>query len=624
MFLVVLNLSYNQLVGQIPQGRQFNTFGKDSSNGNWDLCGFPLSRKCKELQPLPPLPTLHQDKNSDRSIEFSWKVIVMGYGCGFVFGMVIGYLMFVTRKPEWLMKTVEGKQYKKQLPELISNLKALNILYLFNCNLSGSIPASLWNLTQITDLDFSSNSFSGQIPLSISNLAKLNGLDLSGNNLNGQIPDSLGNMSQLTSLYLSYNSLNGTIPSSLFALPSLAVDLDKLLKLKNLIYLDLSYNGLSLSINNSVNSTFTNFYTIRLASCNLSEFPNFLREQASLYSLDFSNNKIHGEVPKWLFSVGKDSLYNLNLSHNFLTSLEHLPWKNLQIINLHSNLLQGPLPVPPNTTNVFSISNNKLTEEIPTLICDLRSLVVLDLSNNSLSGWIPQCLGNLSNFLSVLNLGNNRFRGTFTTTFTKGNVLRNLNLNRNQIEGQVSRSLLNCKHLEVLDLGKSKINDTFPHWLGTLRNLQVLVLRFNRFHGHIGTSKTKGKHPFPKLRIIDISCNEFTGLLPTNYIKQFGAIINVDEHEMKLKYIGDSYYQDSVVVVIKGYEIELSRILRVLSIMDLSSNKFQGEILKSIEKLNSLRGLNLSHNNLTGHIPTSLGNLKNLESLNFSSNKLVG
>ncbi|CAL5394613.1 unnamed protein product [Camellia sinensis] len=574
--------------------------------------------------------------------------------------------------------------FSGQLPESIGNLKALNILYLFNCNLSGSIPASVWNLTKITDLDFWSNSFSGQIPSSISNLAKLRGLYLSGNNLNGQILDSLGNMSQLTILYLSgnnlngqipdslgnmslltsldlsNNSLNGTIPSSLFALPSLfnidlsdnklqgpiprsvyelqdltslwvssnnlsgVLDLDKLLKLKNLISLDLSYNGLSLSINNSVNSTLTNFDTIGLASCNLSEFPNFLREQVGLRSLDLSNNKIHDEVPKWLFNVGKDSLQNLNLSHNFITSLERLPWKNLQFIDLHSNSLRGPLPVPPNTTYVFSISNNKLTGEIPTLICNLSSLGVLDLSNNSLSGLIPQCLGNLSNSLSVLNLGTNSFSGTFTATFTKGNFLRNLNLNGNQIEGQVPRSLLNCEYLEVLDLGKNKINDTFPSWLGTLRNLQVLVLRFNRFHGHIGTFKTQSKHPFPKLRIIDVSYNEFTGLLPANYIKKFEAMMNSVEHEMKLKYMGEYYYQDSMVVMIKGYEIELSRILTILSIIDFSRNKFQGEIPKSIGRLNSLRGLNLSHNNLTGHIPTSLGNLKNLESLDLSSNKLVG
>ncbi|KAL7250693.1 hypothetical protein ACSBR1_012670 [Camellia fascicularis] len=553
-----------------------------------------------------------------------------------------------------------SNSFSGQIPSSISNLAKLRGLYLSGNNLNGQIPDSLGNMSQLTYLVLFENNLNGQIPDFLGNMSQLSSLDLSGNNLNGQIPDSLGNMSQLTSLDLSHNSLNGTMPSSLFALPSLVyiylsnnklqgpiprlvyelqnltclwvssnnlsgvVDLDKLLKLRNLVVLDLSYNGFSLSINNNVNSTLTNFYTIKLASCNLSEFPNFLREQARLRYLDLSNNQIHGEVPKWLFNVGKDSLQNLNLSHNFLSSLEHLPWKNLRYTDLHSNLLQGPLPVPPNTTIVFSISNNKLSGEIPPLICGLSSLKVLDLSNNSLSGLIPQCLGNLSNSVSVLNLGINGFSGTFIATFTKGNLLRNLNLNGNQIEGQVPRSLLNCEYLEVLDLGKNKINDTFPYWLETLPELQVLVLRFNRFHGHIGTSKTKGKHPFPKLRIIDISYNEFTGLLPTNYIKQFGAMMNVDEHEMKLKYMGDNYYQDSVVVIIKGYEIELSRILIVLSIIDFSRNKFQGEIPKSIGRLNSLRGLNLSHNNLEGRIPTSLGNLKNLESLDLSSNKFVG
>ncbi|CAL5335571.1 unnamed protein product [Camellia sinensis] len=523
-----------------------------------------------------------------------------------------------------------SNSFSGQIPSSISNLAKLNPLYLDGNNLTGQIPDSLGNMSQLTILYLSGNNLNGQIPDSLGNMSQLTILYLSGNNLNGQIPNSLGNMSQLTLLYLSSNQLTGTIPSSLFALPSLVymdlsnnklqgpipglvyelqnltglwlssnnvsgvVELDKLLNLKYLSYLDLSYNGLSLNINNSVNFTLTKFHTIGLASRNLSEFPIFLRELARLGSLDLSNNKIHCEVPKWLFNVGKDSMYNLNLSHNFLTSLEHLPWQNLQFVDLHSNLLQGALPVPPNITYVFSISNNKLSREIPPLICSLSSLQVLDLSNNSLSGLIPQCLGNLSNSLSVLNLGINSFSSTFTATFTKGNLLRNLNLNGNQIEGQVPRSLLNCKYLEVLDLGKNKINDTFPHWLETLTELQVLVLRFNVFHGHIGASKIKGKHHFPKLRIIDISCNEFTGLLPTNYIKQFGAMMNIDEH-VKLKCMGQQYYQDSVVV-----------------------------ILISIGRLNSLRGLNLSHNNLEGRIPTSLGNLKNLESMDLSSNKFVG
>ncbi|XVE50796.1 hypothetical protein DITRI_Ditri01bG0191900 [Diplodiscus trichospermus] len=71
-------------------------------------------------------------------------------------------------------------------------------------------------------------------------------------------------------------------------------------------------------------------------------------------------------------------------------------------------------------------------------------------------------------------------------------------------------------------------------------------------------------------------------------------------------------------------DMELVKIFTKLTIIDLSDNRFQGETLVVIGKLNSLKGLNLSHNNLSGSIPTSIGNLTNLEWLDLSSNKLIG
>ncbi|GMP54762.1 hypothetical protein CsSME_00019822 [Camellia sinensis var. sinensis] len=156
--------------------------------------------------------------------------------------------------------------FSGQLPESISNLKALNILSLFYCNFSGSIPASVWNLTKITDLEFSSNSFSGQIPSSISNLAKLNSLYLSGNNLNGQIPDSLSNMSQLTLLALSNNNLNGQIPDSLG-------------NMSQLTNLDLFGNNLN------------------------GQIPDSLGNMSQLTSLYLNYNSLNGTIPSSLFAL---------------------------------------------------------------------------------------------------------------------------------------------------------------------------------------------------------------------------------------------------------------------------------------------------------------------------------
>ncbi|CAJ1953072.1 unnamed protein product [Sphenostylis stenocarpa] len=56
--------------------------------------------------------------------------------------------------------------------------------------------------------------------------------------------------------------------------------------------------------------------------------------------------------------------------------------------------------------------------------------------------------------------------------------------------------------------------------------------------------------------------------------------------------------------------------------IDLSKNRFEGEIPNVIGELFAMRGLNLSHNRFSGHIPQSLGYLTNLESLDLSSNML--
>ncbi|KAL7219373.1 hypothetical protein ACSBR2_012440 [Camellia fascicularis] len=208
-----------------------------------------------------------------------------------------------------------------QIPDSLGNMSQLTNLYLSGNNLSGQIPDALGNMSQLTNLVLFVNNLNGQIPDSLGNMSQLTLLDLSGNNLNGQIPDSLGNMSQLTLLVLSRNNLNGQIPDSLGNMSQLPL-------------LDLFGNNLN------------------------GQIPDSLGNMSQLTSLDLN------------------SLQNLNLSHNFITSLECLPWKNLQFIDLHSNSLRGPLPIPPNTTYVFSISNNKLTGEIPTLICNLSSLGV--------------------------------------------------------------------------------------------------------------------------------------------------------------------------------------------------------------------------------------------------------
>ena len=308
------------------------------------------------------------------------------------------------------------------------------------------------------------------------------------------------------------------------------------------------------------NDTFRALQSLKLVSCNITKFPNFTKLSKRLENLDQSNNSIYGQVLEWMFEMGENLVY-LNLSYNFLSSIERHPWKNLRLLDLQANLLQGKLLVPPFSTKVFSISHNKLTKGIPSMICNVSSLAIFDISHNNLGGALPQCLGNFSCSLLVMDLQMSNFHSIIPDTFSWVYSLTTLVLNGNQFEELLPKSLVRCTSLEVLDLGNNRINDSFSSWLEALSNLRILVLGSNRLHGPIGNHKTDGMF-FSKLQILDLSHNKFIGLLPRNYFENMKGMRSIDEDKPEQQYLGEyyhheyptaTYYQDSVVVTVKDW-----------------------------------------------------------------------
>ena len=218
-------------------------------------------------------------------------------------------------------------------------------------------------------------------------------------------------------------------------------------------------------------------------------------------------------------------------------------------------------------------------------------------------------------------LGNNQLQGTIPTTFTKSCHLAVLNTESNHFEGTLPQALANCKDLKILNMGNNHIGGIFPSWLSTLAQLEVLVFRSNRLHGEVSIGNTT--RPFPKLRIVDLSNNEFTGYLPIQYfVNMRPANKGYDYAATKENF--EYFYQASVSISVKGTEYEVKQNLYIYTAIDLSRNKFQGEIPEVTGELRSLALLNLSHNSLTGPIPSLLGNMEALQSLDLSSNQLTG
>ena len=100
----------------------------------------------------------------------------------------------------------------------------------------------------------------------------------------------------------------------------------------------------------------------------------------------------------------------------------------------------------------------------------------------------------------------------------------------------------------------------------------------------------EGSHNWPKLQILDIALNSFSGAVPTDYFRQWSAMMTDEQStEKHLSFavlrFNDFYYQDTVTVTVKGLELELVKILTLFTSIDISNNRFSGELPSTIGRL---------------------------------------
>ncbi|CAI9759080.1 unnamed protein product [Fraxinus pennsylvanica] len=253
--------------------------------------------------------------------------------------------------------SVNGNPLSGILPASVGNMSSsLRFLYAVNCDLRGTIPYEIGNLSNLIDLSLFQNHLTGLIPSTVRNMRSLQALVIFGNKLSGSIPVSICELENLYGLLLQQNQMSGSIPGcigNLTTLYYLYLDSNRFIsgipvnlwQLKNLLELNLSSNLLSGFIPPEIG----NLKVANLVDLSVNQFsgiiPSTVGGLQKLVNLSLANNKLQGSIPD---SIGNMlNLEDLDISHNNLsgmipTSLEALQY--LTYLNVSFNRLSGEIP----------------------------------------------------------------------------------------------------------------------------------------------------------------------------------------------------------------------------------------------------------------------------------------
>ncbi|KAI5587075.1 hypothetical protein BDE02_05G007300 [Populus trichocarpa] len=418
--------------------------------------------------------------------------------------------------------------------------------------------------------------------------SNLQTVDMSGNNIHGQVARNICSIiPRLKNFVMANNSLIGCIPTCFGNMSSLG-------------YLDLSNNHMS----------------CELLGHNL---------PTSLWFLKLSNNSFDGQLPPSVFNM--TNLFILLLDGNKFVEVP------------------GTFSQPPPFW--LDISNNLLSGMLPRGIGNFSEyrLGGIDLSRNHFEGTIPIEYFN-SSWLEFLDLSENNMSGSLPLGFYTP-YLRYVHLYGNRLSGPLPYAFYNLSSLVTLDLGDNNLTGPIPNWIDSLSELSIFVLKSNQFNGKLPHQLCSLR----KLSILDLSENNFSGLLPSCL-----SNLNFTASDEKTSvYTGEGSLDDrsweeifasigergfflldkillpeiSVRIAVelttkKNFYTYEGGILSYMSALDLSCNRFTGEIPTEWGNLSGIHSLNLSQNNLTGLIPSSFFNLKQIESLDLSHNNLNG
>ncbi|XP_028099158.1 leucine-rich repeat receptor-like serine/threonine-protein kinase At1g17230 isoform X2 [Camellia sinensis] len=267
------------------------------------------------------------------------------------------------------------------IPPQLCKFQKLIFLSLGSNSLSGNIPHDLKTCKPLMQLMLGDNQLTGSLPVELSKLHNLSALELYQNRFSGLIPPELGLLKNLERLLLSDNYFKGFIPSEIG-------------KLVQLVTFNLSSNQLSSNIPFDLGNC-TKLQRLDLSRNQFTGFlPDELGKLVNLELLKLSDNRLSGPIPGTLGGLAR--LTELQMGGNYFSGsipVELGQLVYLQIaLNFSHNALSGTIPSNLGNLQMLEslyLNDNQLVGEIPASIGELMSLLVCNLSNNNLTGALP-------------------------------------------------------------------------------------------------------------------------------------------------------------------------------------------------------------------------------------------
>lgn len=372
------------------------------------------------------------------------------------------------------------------------------------CNLTGSIPENINDLTYLSDFNLRNNAVTGSIPNLIGDLSLLRYFVLYENQMTGTLPDSISNLSALREMDLSGNSFHGTIPESFG-------------QLSHLVYLYVLNNKLS------------------------GHIPPALGKLHRLFILNLASNSFDGPIPESFGNLTR--IREIILNDNYLTGPMPTNWANysiVDIINLSGNYLTGTISATFRThaeIEYFIMNNNLFTGTIPEELGNFTSLEAIDLFANLLTGTVPQSFANLhrlTNFSVEYNFLSGSLHGVFNAT--KQTRLTSLTVNNNQFTGAIPDEVFRLPELHLFIAAVNCFTESLTDSICTGYNLTTVSIDgpntapacrrpfLSAFSSaYVPKYVSEAQLPscvfqMPKLETLHLSANGLTGTLPADIV----------------------------------------------------------------------------------------------------------